>query len=177
VSTLDQNPALQIDALTAAGCVRIFTDHASGTRERRPQLDATLDYLRPGDVLTVWRLDRLGRSMQHLTTIVNDLAKRDIQFCSLTEGFDTTTPGGKLVFHMFAALAEFERAIIVERTRAGLDAARARGKLGGRKPKITPAQITLARKLRDAGEHSVDEIAALVGVSRATIYRHLAVTA
>jgi len=107
VSTDDQNADLQHDALTAAGCARVFTDTASGALDRRPQLDALLDYIRPGDVLTVWRLDRLGRSVRHLTDTVNTLAERGIGFRSLTEGIDTTTPAGKLVFHIFAALAEF----------------------------------------------------------------------
>jgi DNA invertase Pin-like site-specific DNA recombinase len=174
VSTNDQNPDLQQDALTAAGCARVFSDTASGALDKRPQLDALLDYLRPGDVLVVWRLDRLGRSVRHLTDTVNSLAERGIGFRSLTEGIDTTTPAGKLVFHIFAALAEFEREIIRERTNAGLTAARTRGRMGGRRPKMTGGKLTTARQLYEAKTHTVAQIAAIVGVSRATVYRALA---
>jgi DNA invertase Pin-like site-specific DNA recombinase len=173
VSTGDQNPDLPHDALTAAGCARVFTDTASGALDKRRELDACLDYLRPGDVLVVWRLDRLGRSVRHLTETVNTLASRGIGFRSLTEGIDTTTPAGKLVFHIFAALAEFEREIIRERTNAGLVAARARGRVGGRKPKLTPAKLATARALYDAKSHTVAEIAEIVGVARSTLYRAL----
>jgi len=173
VSTTDQNPDLQQDALTAAGCARVFTDTASGALDKRPHLDALLDYLRPGDVLVVWRLDRLGRSVRHLTETVNTLAERGVGFRSLTEGIDTTTPAGKLVFHIFAALAEFEREIIRERTNAGLDAARARGRKGGRRPKMTPGKLDTARQLYDSKEHTMEQIAEIVGVSRARLYRHL----
>jgi DNA invertase Pin-like site-specific DNA recombinase len=173
VSTIDQNPALQHDALDGAGCTRIFTDTASGALDQRPQLSAALDYLRPGDVLVVWRLDRLGRSVRHLTETVNTLAERGIGFRSLTEGIDTTTPAGKLVFHIFASLAEFEREIIRERTNAGLAAARARGRTGGRRPKMTPGKLATARQLYDGRAHTVAQIAEIVGVSRATLYRHL----
>jgi len=173
VSTTDQNPDLQQDALTAAGCARVFTDTASGALDKRPHLDALLDYLRPGDVLVVWRLDRLGRSVRHLTETVNTLAERGVGFRSLTEGIDTTTPAGKLVFHIFAALGEFEREIIRERTNAGLDAARARGRKGGRRPKMTPGKLDTARQLYDSKEHTMEQIAEIVGVSRARLYRHL----
>ena len=173
VSTTDQNPDLQQDALTAAGCARVFTDTASGALDKRPHLDALLDYLRPGDVLVVWRLDRLGRSVRHLTETVNTLAERGVGFRSLTEGIDTTTPAGKLVFHIFAALAEFEREIIRERTNAGLDAARARGRKGGRRPKMTPGKLDTARQLYDSKQHTMEQIAEIVGVSRARLYRHL----
>ncbi len=173
VSTADQNADLQADALTAAGCVRVFTDHASGALDRRPQLDALLDYLRPGDVLVVWRLDRLGRSVRHLTDTVTALADRGVGFRSLTEGFDTTTAGGKLIFHVFAGLAEFEREIIRERTHAGLDAARARGRVGGRRPKMTPDKLATARALYDGKAHTMAQIAEIIGVGRATLYRHL----
>jgi DNA invertase Pin-like site-specific DNA recombinase len=173
VSTGEQNPDLQLDALTAAGCARVFSDTASGALDKRPQLDALLDYVRLGDVLVVWRLDRLGRSVRHLTETVNTLAERGVGFRSLTEGIDTTTPAGKLIFHVFAALAEFEREIIRERTRAGLDAARARGRKGGRRPKMTPAKLATARQLYDGKAHTVEQIAEIVGVSRATLYRHL----
>ncbi len=166
VSTADQNPDLQHDALAAAGCVQVFTDRASGALAKRPQLDALLDYLRHGDVLVVWRLDRLGRSVRHLTETVNTLAGRGIGFRSLTEGIDTTTPAGKLVFHIFAALGEFERDLIQERTNAGLAAARARGRKGGRRPKMTPAKLATARQLYDAKTHTVAQIGEIVGVSR-----------
>ena len=132
VSTTDQQPQLQVDALIAAGCYRVFTETASGARTDRPTLEQVLDQLRPGDTLVVWKLDRLGRSLRHLVDTVTGLAERGIGFRSLQEAIDTTTPGGKLVFHVFAALAEFERDLIRERTNAGLAAARARGRHGGR---------------------------------------------
>ena len=132
VSTVDQNPALQLDALQTAGCDPVFSDHASGAREKRPDLDRCLGYLRAGDTLVVWRLDRLGRSLRHLVTLVADLGARGIGFRSLTENIDTTTAGGRLIFHVMAALAEFEREIIKERSIAGVAAARARGRKPGR---------------------------------------------
>src|SRR5215217_832683 len=132
VSTTDQHLQLQVDALTAAGCYRVFTETASGARTDRPTLDQVLDQLRPGDTLMVWKLDRLGRSLRHLVDTIAALADRSVGFRSLQEAIDTTTPGGKLVFHIFDALAEFERDLIRERTTAGLAAARARGKRGGR---------------------------------------------
>ena len=137
VSTLEQDEALQHDALSAAGCERIFADKANGKLEHRPALDALLDQLRPGDVVVVWRLDRLGRSLRHLLETIADLEQRGVGFASLTENIDTSTPGGKLVFHLFGALAEFEAALIRERTMAGLAAARARGRVGGR-PTVGP---------------------------------------
>src|SRR5437763_14594972 len=130
VSTLDQKPALQTDALTSAGCERIFTEKASGAQRERPELKAALDYLRAGDTLVVWKLDRLARSMRQLIETVEDLQARRIELRSLTESIDTATPGGRLVFHIFGALAEFERAVIRKRTNAGLQAARDRGKKG-----------------------------------------------
>ena len=173
VSTQDQNADLQEDALSEAGCVKVFTDKASGAQADRPQLDAALSYLRDGDVLVVWRLDRLGRSLKHLITVVSDLEDRGVGFRSLTESMDTTTPAGKLIFHVFAALAEFERNLIRERTKSGLDAARARGRKGGRKPSLSPKKIEVARKMYADGDSTVAEIARVLGVSRATIYRHL----
>lgn len=173
VSTAGQDDALQLDALTAAGCDRIFRDIASGKLDSRPGLDDALDYLRPDDTLVVWRLDRLGRSVQHLTSTVAALGARGVQFRSLTEGIDTSTPAGKLVFHIFASLAEFERALIVERTKAGLDAAAARGRRGGRPPKLTPEQVDAARQLVDGGK-SITEAARVLGVSRSTLYARLA---
>lgn len=153
VSTADQDDALQTDALAAAGCTRVFSDTASGALDRRPQLDRCLDHLRIGDTLVVWRLDRLGRSVRHLTDTVTMLADRGVGFRSLTEGFDTTTPGGKLIFHVFAGLAEFEREIIRERTTAGLTSARARGRVGGRRPKMTADKLATARQLYDQDAH------------------------
>jgi DNA invertase Pin-like site-specific DNA recombinase len=173
VSTNEQDASLQHDALNAAGCIKVFTDKASGSLDRRPQLDRLLDQLRPGDTIVVWRLDRLGRSLKHLIQIVEDLAERGIGFRSLTEGMDTTTSGGKLVFSIFDALAEFERALIRERTMAGLTAARARGRVGGRPPVMTPEKIKVARQLYMTKELTVEEIAKTIGVSRKTVYRHL----
>lgn len=173
VSTVDQDPALQLDALKAAGCVRIFTDKVSGKLERRPQLDKLLDVLLPGDVIVVWRLDRLGRSLKHLVGFLSDLGERGVEFRSLTEAIDTTTASGKLLFNIMGSLAEFERALIVERTQAGLAAARARGRHGGRPRKVDDAKINLIRQLYDSREHSVEAIARMVGVGRTTVYRSL----
>lgn len=175
VSTTDQDHALQRNALNAAGCTRTFVETASGALRDRPELGKVLDYLRPGDTLVVWKLDRLGRSISHLIEIVTALGERGIGFRSITEGFDTTTSGGKLIFHVMAALAEFERDVIRERTTAGLAAARAEGRVGGRPAKLTGAKLDHARELRAGGKHTVAAIAEIVGVSRATIYRALAV--
>jgi len=171
VSTADQNVDLQSDALAAAGCQRVFMYTASGSLADRPQLTACLDYVRDGDTLVVWRLDRLGRSLPHLIDTVRALADRGVGFRSVQEAIDTTTPGGRLVFHVFAALAE--RDLIRERTHAGLAAARARGRVGGRKPALTLAKAKAARDLYDAGGTTVADIARVVGCSRATLYRHL----
>jgi DNA invertase Pin-like site-specific DNA recombinase len=173
VSTTDQKADLQDDALHQAGCDRVFVDQASGASVERPQLAAALDYVRDGDVLVVWRLDRLGRSLKHLVQVVADLEQRGVGFKSLTESIDTTTPTGRLIFHIFASLAEFERDLIRERTVAGLTAARARGRMGGRRPSLTPKKAQVARQMYDAGDSTVSEIAKVLGVSRATIYRHL----
>ena len=174
VSTADQDASLQLDALKAAGCVKVFTDKASGSLDRRPHLDRLLDQLRPGDTVVVWRLDRLGRSLKHLIQLIEDLAEKGVGFRSLTEGMDTTTAGGKLIFSIFGALAEFERSLIRERTVAGLNAARARGRVGGRPPVMTPEKVKVARQLYDAQDLTVEEIAKTIGVSRKTVYRHLA---
>ena len=152
--------------------MRIFTDKASGKLAERPGLAQALDYLRPGDILTVWKLDRLGRSLQHLISVVNQLNERGVAFRSLTEGFDTSTPGGQLVFHIFGSLAEFERSLIVERTRAGLDAARARGRKGGRKPVLTPEKVVIARQMHASGEPPA-KIARVLGCGRSSLYRYL----
>lgn len=174
ISTVDQDLALQLDALDGAGCIRVFKDKASGKLDRRPQLDACLDFLREGDTLVVWKLDRLGRSIRHLIDTVTALEGRGVGFRSITEGFDTTTPGGKLIFHVLGALAEFERNLIVERTKAGLIAARARGRKGGRPRVLTPDKVATARQLVDAGELTMARIADIVGCSTATLYRSLA---
>jgi DNA invertase Pin-like site-specific DNA recombinase len=172
VSTLDQDEALQTDALTAAGCARIFADRSSGKLEHRPALDAMVDQLRSGDTVVVWRLDRLGRSLRNLIELVAMLDVRRIGFVSLTENIDTTTPGGRLVFHLFGALAEFERDLIRERTHAGLSAARARGRRGGRPTVWTDEKLRIAAQLSQAGE-SVYSISQALGVSRASVYRGL----
>jgi len=173
VSTQDQNPRLQTDALEAAGCERIFIEKASGAQRDRPQLKAALDYLREGDVLVVWKLDRLARSLKQLIETVEELEKRGIGFKSLTENIDTTTPGGRLVFHIFGALAEFERSIIRERTRAGLEAARARGRKGGRPPALTEKDIQAARAMLADPAITVKEVAARLKVAPSTLYRYL----
>ena len=144
VSTRAQDLALQLDALERAGCERVYEDVGSGTIRRRPQLDACLDYLRAGDTLVVWRLDRLGRSLRHLVELVGVLREREIAFRSLTEAIDTNTSAGRLQLHLFAALAEFERELIRERARAGREAARARGRLGGRPKALTPEKLANA---------------------------------
>lgn len=173
VSTGEQDARLQHDALTAAGCYRIFTDTASGALQSRPELDKLMDQLRPGDTLVVWRLDRLGRSIRHLIDQLSELQDRGIEFRSLQENIDTSSPGGRLVFHIFASLAEFERDLIRERTNAGLAAARARGRTGGRPPRLTKDQLTTARKLYDQQDITVAQIGEVLGVSRSTIYRAL----
>lgn len=151
----------------------MFTDKASGTLDNRKELAKVLDQLRPGDTLVVWRLDRLGRSLRHLIETVTALAERKIGFRSLTENIDTTTAGGKLVFHLFGSLAEFERDLIRDRTRAGLTAARARGRVGGRPPALTADKLAIAQQMHAGHKHTMDAIAKVVGVSRATLYRHL----
>lgn len=171
VSTGEQRPDLQLDALRAARCSRVWTHVASGASLDRPQLAAALDHLRPGDTLVVWKLDRLGRSLRHLVGTVGDLGRHGIGFESLQESLDTTTPGGRLVFHLFGALAEFERDLIRERTRAGLAAARARGRAGGRRSVMTPEKLAVARQLLAAGR-SPAVVAATIGVGRTTVYRH-----
>ena len=172
VSTRDQTPALQLDALEQAGCGRIFEETASGARRDRPQLAAALDFMREGDALVVWKLDRLARSMRQLVETVGDLSGRGIGFRSLTEAIDTTTPGGLLVFHIFGALAEFERSIIQERTRAGLDAARARGRFPGRPPALDESDRNVAAVLLRDPSIPVREVARRAGVSVATLYQH-----
>ncbi len=174
VSTADQAPELQLDELRAAGCERIWTDHATGTRGERPQLARVLEHMRSGDTVVVWRLDRLARSLSDLIALGRRLEQAGVGLRSLREQIDTTTPGGRLVFHVFGALAEFEADLIRERTNAGLAAARARGRRGGRKPALTPAKINAARQMHAARQHTVNEIAQALGVSRASVYRALA---
>jgi DNA invertase Pin-like site-specific DNA recombinase len=174
VSTDDQNAQLQVDALMAAGCIKVFTDKASGSLANRPQLDKMLDQLRPDDVVVVWRLDRLGRSLKNLIALVEELANRGVGFRSLSESIDTTTANGRLFFSVMGALAEFERDLIRERTNAGLAAARARGRVGGRPPVMTAEKVKVARQMYDSKEHTVEAIAKTLGVSRKTVYRHLA---
>jgi DNA invertase Pin-like site-specific DNA recombinase len=174
VSTGEQTLALQLDALAQAGCGRVFEETASGAKADRVVLAELLAYLRAGDTLVVWRLDRLGRSLGHLIATVAELAERGVGFRSLTERIDTTTSGGKLVFHVFGALAEFERDLVRERTQAGLAAARARGRTGGRPKKLAdPKQLALALALYDGGQTDVTTICRTLGVSRATLYRAL----
>jgi DNA invertase Pin-like site-specific DNA recombinase len=173
VSTTDQQPQLQVDALQRVGCYRAFTETASGARSDRPAHGQLLDQLRPGYTLVVWRLERLGRSLRHLVDTVTGLADRGIGLRSLQEAIDTTTPGGKLVFHVFAALAEFERDLIRERTAAGLAAARARGRHGGRPSVLGGHKLRVAQEMYASGQYTVLAIANTLGVSRASIYRHL----
>lgn len=164
---------LQLDALDDAGCHRVFREYASGASDKRVELANLFDHVRPGDTVVVWRLDRLGRSLRHLIDTVNALADRQVGFRSLVENIDTTTSGGKLVFHIFGALAEFERELISERTNAGLSAARARGRVGGRPSAMTPAKTTEARRMYESGEYTWEQIAKMFGVSRMTLYRHV----
>ena len=177
VSRDKQTTALQEDAIQKAQCDRIFIDKMSGTRDDRPEFLRMLDIARPGDIIVVWRLDRLGRSLRHLIETVNQLNERGIELHSLKENIDTTTPTGKLMFHIVGAMAEFERDIIQERTLAGLEAARARGRKGGR-PKVTetmkPRNITLAKELYAAKEKSIAEIMQITGFkSRGTFYKYV----
>jgi DNA invertase Pin-like site-specific DNA recombinase len=170
VSTHEQTLNLQQDALTTAGCTKIFTDTASGAKTERKGLEEALTYVRKGDTFVVWRLDRLGRSLSHLIATMTDLEERGIGFKSLTENIDTTTSGGKLIFHIFGALAEFERNLIRERTTAGLTAARARGKRGGRPKALTAKQRTIALDLYEK-RHPIADICRTLKISKATLYR------
>lgn len=174
VSTVDQDPELQIRALLATGIAeeRIYSDKTSGGSRDRPGLTAALDYARDGDRLVVWKLDRLGRSLEHLVHLLGELDARGIQFKSLTEGMDTSTPAGRMLFHVIASLAEFERSLIRERVAAGVAAARANGRHGGRPRLMTPAKLRAARTLLDHGE-PIAAAARAIGVSRATLYRAL----
>jgi DNA invertase Pin-like site-specific DNA recombinase len=172
VSTVDQDLSLQLDALKAIGCSTIFEDHASGARADREGLAAALAYVRDGDVLAVWKLDRLGRSLQHLIEMIAQLEKKGVGFRSVTEAIDSTTPGGKLIFHVFGALGEFERDLIRERTRAGLRAAAARGRKGGRKPVVTPTSLQRASAMIGKGL-TVREAATRLKIGKTALYEAL----
>src|SRR5207302_2139051 len=173
VSTQDQTLNLQKDALEKLGCNKIFTDTASGAKAERKGLEEALEYVREGDTLVVWRLDRLGRSLKHLIETITELNNRKIGFKSIQENIDTTTSGEKLVFHIFGALAEFERDIIRERTQAGLQAARARGRKGGRRKSLTGKKTAMAQALYNDKNNTVDEICKTLNISRATLYRYI----
>jgi len=173
VSTHDQDLSLQLDAVQAAGCDKVFTEKASGAQRDRPQLQAALEYMRGQDTLVVWKLDRLARSLRQLIETVEALGDRGMGLRSLTESLDTTTSGGTLVFHLFAALAEFERSIIRERTRAGLQAARRRGRLGGRPPALTSQDLVEAKALLRDPEITVVQVAKRLGVAPSILYRHV----
>ena len=173
VSTEDQKLDLQLDALKKAGCDQVFKDVASGAQSNRAGLDSATKYLRPGDTLVVWKLDRLGRSLKHLIEVINDFSKKGVFFKSVKENIDTSSSGGKLTFHLFGALAEFERDIIRERTKAGLEAARSRGKVGGRPKALDDKQIQLARQLMSNPSNSATDVSKTLGISRSTLYRSL----
>ena len=176
VSTQDQTLNLQIDALEKIGCSKIFNDVASGSKADRKGLEEALGFVREGDTLVVWRLDRLGRSLQHLIETITRLINKNIGFKSITENIDTTTSGGKLVFHIFGALAEFERDIIRERTNAGLQAARTRGRFGGRPKSLGDAKkVAMAQALYSDKNNTIDDICKILQVSRATLYRYIMV--
>jgi DNA invertase Pin-like site-specific DNA recombinase len=173
VSTQDQTLNLQKDALEKNGCKKIFTDTAGGAKQERKGLEEAQNFLREGDTLVVWRLDRLGRSLKHLIETITNLNNRKIGFKSIQENIDTTTSGGKLVFHIFGALAEFERDIIRERTQAGLLAARARGRKGGRPKALTPKKAKMVQDLYRNKDNSIDEICKTLNISRTTLYRYI----
>ena len=172
VSTRDQNLDLQLTALNGAGCAKIFEDTMSGAKRQRPGLERALEHLRAGDTLVVWKLDRLGRSVKDLVELVGDLEKRGVHFQSVTDSIETATPAGRFFFHVMASLAQMERELLIERTRAGLDAARAQGRVGGRKRAMTQSKLEAAKKLLDAGL-APREVAANLGISLPTLYRWL----
>lgn len=171
VSTGDQHIDLQMDALRAAGCERIWTETASGARADREQLAALLDVARAGDTLVIWRLDRLGRSLQHLIKVAEDLKQREIALRSLTEGIDTTTTAGRFVYSLLGALAQMEREVLIERTKAGLAAAAARGRKGGRPRALDESKVRAAQAMLAAGTLSGTEIAKQLGIAPSTLYR------
>jgi len=173
VSTDDQNLELQNDALMAAGCERIYSDKLSGAKAERPGLTQAFEALRSGDTLVVWRFDRLGRSLKDLITHIEVLETRGVGLKSLSEAIDTNSSGGRLVFHMFGALAEFERQLIRERTQAGLSAARARGRLGGRRKALNRDNRRHVVELYRSGQHTTKEICRLMGISKPTLYAYV----
>ena len=173
VSTHDQNVDLQKDALQSAGCEKIFVDEVSGAAATRPGLQQAMDMLREGDVLVVWRLDRLGRSLRNLIDLVSQLEDKKIGFRSLQESMDTSSSGGKLIFHVFGALAEFERNLIRERTNAGLSAARARGRKGGRPKTLDDKKRKLAVQLYRDRKHTIDAICQMMAITKPTLYRYV----
>lgn len=173
VSTDEQILDLQLDALQKEGCDRIFQDRVSGAKSDRPQLRECLDYVREGDIVVVWRLDRLGRSLKHLIEIVEGLSNKGVEFKSITESMDTASPGGKLIFHIFGAIAEFERNLIKERTLAGLAAARARGRNGGRPRSLSQSEIEVGIKLAKDSDWTVEQICQHLNINRSTYYRHV----
>jgi DNA invertase Pin-like site-specific DNA recombinase len=173
VSTADQHLRMQEDALKSAGCEEVYTDVISGVKSQRPGLDNALSHLRKGDILVVWKLDRLGRSIQHLIHTINALLDKKIGFMSIQENIDTSTSGGKLIFHIFSALAEFERDLIQERTQAGLKAARARGRMGGRPPILDTRQITRMVEMYNEQKNTVAEICKIYDISRPSFYNYL----
>jgi len=179
VSTRDQNPNAQEDALREAGCDPVFVDKASGTLASRPELDKALIAARGGDEFVITKLDRLGRSLKNLIELSEQLDKKGVNLVVLSQGIDTSTPAGRMFFHILGAIAEFERSLIVERTRDGLEAARARGRVGGRKKALRPRQVELAQQMYDElgpdgkRKHTVQDIADELGVARTTIYRYL----
>ena len=173
ISTRDQNTDLQLDALKKAGCERIFEETASGAKRDRPELQSALDFIRAGDTLVIWKLDRLARSTRQLLDTVEELAKLGIGLKTLTQDIDTNTAGGRLIFTVFGAIAEFEREIIRERTRAGLDAARSRGRKGGRPRMLTEKDLKQARALLTDPEITVEDVARRLGVGPSTLYRYL----
>lgn len=173
VSTADQTLDLQRDALLEAGCERVYADVASGARTERPELARLLESARDGDVLVVWKLDRVGRSLKHLVGLVAELEQRGVGLRVLQDPVDTTTPSGRLIFHLFGALAEFERSLIQERTQAGLAAARARGRTGGRPRKMTKAKLRAAMAMMADPENQVAQVAAELGIARSTLYMYV----
>jgi len=174
VSTDDQNLDLQRDALKGAGCERVFEDMASGAKSDRTGLTALMTVLRAGDTVVIWRLDRLGRSLKNLIELVEKFEAAKVGLRSVQENIDTTTSGGRLVFHLFGALAEFERNLIRERTQAGMAAARVRGRMGGRPTRLDPVKLALALRLHHEDKHTVKEICQIMGISKSTLYNYLA---
>ena len=173
ISTSDQNLELQLDELKKAGCEKIFQDVASGSKDERKGLQDAMNFARQGDCIVIWKLDRLSRSLRHLIDTVNQLKDRGVGLKVITQNLDTTTPSGNLVFHIFGALAEFERLLIKERTNAGLASARARGRVGGRPKAMDEKKIQIARSLHADGKTSISEICQTLKISRATFYRNV----